>query len=61
MKSKGKILRVKQGYNPNSSSVGSQVPFFLGFITTSGVISIFILHLMRKVKKIIRKKDEKET
>lgn len=28
-KSKGRILRVKRGYNPNSSSVGSDIPTFL--------------------------------
>ena len=50
-KTKGKILRVKQGYNPNSSSMGSMVfslpaallAITVGFGVVSGVImSAFI-------------------
>jgi hypothetical protein len=49
---KGKILRVKQGYNPNSSSMGSIVyilPAALLAITTGfGVISGIILAAFMK-------------
>lgn len=57
--SKGRILRVKMGYNPNSSSMGSIV-FILpaallavtaGFGIVSGVImSVFIKKSDRKVQ-----------
>ena len=57
--SKGRILRVKMGYNPNSSSIGSIV-FILpatllavtaGFGIVSGVImSVFIKKSDRKVQ-----------
>jgi hypothetical protein len=49
---KGKILRVKQGYNPNSSSMGSIVyilPAALLAITTGfGVVSGIILAAFMK-------------
>ncbi|NOR46330.1 MAG: hypothetical protein GQ534_12150 [Candidatus Delongbacteria bacterium] len=46
MRKKGKILRVKQGYNPNSSSMGSIIFAFpaalmgiaAGFSIISGII-----------------------
>jgi hypothetical protein len=52
-KTKGRILRVKQGYNPNSSSMGSIVyvlpaallAITVGFGAISGIIlSAFIKH-----------------
>lgn len=49
----GRILRVKTGYNPNSSSVGSHVPVFLAFATGSGALTVIILQILNKVKKHI--------
>jgi hypothetical protein len=54
---KGKILRVKQGYNPNSSSIGSIVfalPAALLGITAifGGVAGIIMAAFMKKSGKI---------
>jgi hypothetical protein len=58
-KEKGRILRVKLGYNPNSSSMGSMVFVFpatllvvtVGFGAISGIImSVFIKRSGKKVK-----------
>jgi hypothetical protein len=62
-KKKGKILRVKTGYNPNSSSMGSIVfilPASLLALTAGfGVISgIIISAFMRKSDK--KTKEEKQ-
>ncbi len=53
---KGKILRVKAGYNPNSSSVGSQIPYFFAFAAASGLFSIIALQIFNAVDIHIRKK-----
>lgn len=61
---KGKILRVKQGYNPNSSSMGSIVYILpaalLGITTGFGVISGIILAALmtNKNEKISDKEQE---
>jgi hypothetical protein len=56
---KGKILRIKLGYNPNSSSMGSMVFIFpatllavtMGFGAISGIImSVFIKRSDKKVE-----------
>ena len=59
---KGKILKVKRGYNPNSSSIGTEIVIFftslagLSFIyaTISAVIS------SRKLKKAGTQDEEKK-
>ena len=57
-KNKGRVLRVKTGYNPNSSSIGSQIPGFLAFATSSGAFSVIALHILNVVRRHIhRKKD----
>ena len=52
---KGKILRVKQGYNPNSSSIGSILfvlpAALLGITTVFGAVSGVILSTMMTGKK----------
>lgn len=54
-KLKGKILRVKRGYNPNSSSMGSIVfalpTALLGVAAGFGVVSGIILSAFMKDKK----------
>ena len=57
-KGKGRILRLKRGYNPNSSSVGSQLPYFLAFAVGSGVISVITMNVLSVYDKRIRKKNE---
>lgn len=61
---KGKILRVKLGYNPNSSSMGSIVyilPAAMLAVTTGfGVVSGIILAAFMKDKnKITEDKEQK--
>ena len=62
MRKKGKILRVKQGYNPNSSSMGSIIFAFpaalMGVATAFGIISGIIMSKI--VKKNGNKDKEKE-
>ena len=53
---KGKILRVKTGYNPNSSSIGSQIPAFLFFAVGSGVFTIIALQALNAIDIYIKKK-----
>jgi len=56
-KKKGRILRIKRGYNPNSSSVGSQIPYLFTFIAGTGIISIIIMHLFNRFRKIIKREN----
>lgn len=57
MISKGKILKVKTGYNPNSSSIGTNLTPLL---IAGGVLSIAVpflsIYISRRIKK---KKQEK--
>ncbi len=59
-KRKGRILRLKRGYNPNSSSVGSQLPYFLAFAVGSGVISLITMNVLAVYDKHIRNADDKK-
>ncbi len=56
----GKILRVKVGYNPNSSSVGSQIPALFFFYAGSGALAVMTLHTFRWVEKLLRKQGSKK-
>ena len=57
-KQTGKILRVKTGYNPNSSSVGSQIPAFLFFAVGTGAVSVMITQLFHVIDRTIRAKKQ---
>ncbi len=50
----GKVLRVKEGYNPNSSSVGSAIPLYLGFAAGAGALTVLILNLQSAVGDMLR-------
>lgn len=52
---KGRILKVKQGYNPNSSSIGSGILPFLAFAAGAGVFTIFLANTLEAVGKLIKK------
>lgn len=52
---KGKILRLKKGYNPNSSSIGSLLPVFLLASVVTGSIAVFISNWFRKADRQIKK------
>jgi len=54
--SRGKVLRVKTGYNPNSSSVGSNIPTFFFFAAGSGVLTIIALQALNAIGIYIKKK-----
>lgn len=55
---KGKVLRFKSGYNPNSSSVGSQIPNFFVFAVSSGILTVIVLQMLNVIgTRIKRKKD----
>ena len=50
------MLRVKVGYNPNSSSVGSAIPLYLGFAAGTGALTVLILNLHSAVGDLLRSK-----
>jgi hypothetical protein len=58
MEQKGKVLRFKSGYNPNSSSVGSQIPSFFFFAIGSGVCAIIAMQVLNMIGIHIRKKKD---
>ena len=52
LKSKGKILKYKSGYNPNSSSVGTNLtPLLIGAAVISLCIPIISIFVARRIKK----------
>ena len=55
----GKILRVKTGFNPNSSSVGSQIPIFFAFALGSGALTVLVLNLINQYDRLLRSRKEK--
>ncbi|HOZ46076.1 MAG TPA: hypothetical protein PLO37_10290 [Candidatus Hydrogenedentes bacterium] len=58
----GRVLRCKEGYNPNSSSIGSQIPTFLAFAAGSGALSIFVLHLLDGIRqRLVRTKGREQS
>jgi hypothetical protein len=56
----GRILKVKSGFNPNSSSVGSEIPVFLLFSATSGAVAVVLMNTLAFFDRHIRKKRPKE-
>ena len=58
---KGQILRVKTGYNPNSSSVGSLIPTFLAFATGAAALTVLAMNSLNAVDKHIREKKKSLT
>ena len=58
---KGRILRVKSGYNPNSSSVGSLIPAFLAFATGASALTVLAMNSFHAIDKHIREKKKSLT
>ena len=56
----GRVLRVKQGYNPNSSSIGSSIPVFLALAGGAGAVVTLLLGLLDGVGRTIREQGEKK-
>jgi len=58
----GKIFKIKMGYNPNSSSIGSQVSLFLqGTALAAFLINMAMVIFSRFSGKSSDKKTEQET
>jgi len=55
---RGRILRVKTGYNPNSSSVGSLIPAFLAFAASATVLTVLAMNSLHAIDKHIREKKK---
>ncbi|MBN1673884.1 MAG: hypothetical protein JXR37_22740 [Kiritimatiellae bacterium] len=49
-------MRVKRGYNPNSSSVGSAIPAFLAVAAGAGVATVVLLHAAHEIRAWIRRR-----
>ena len=49
------IIKVKKGYNPNSSSIGSDIVTFLSFAAGSGMVTAFLFNLFNPIDKTIKK------
>jgi len=58
-KQKGQILKVKKGYNPNSSSIGSDIMAFLILAGGAGILSVVLSNTLDSIKKIIDKNKDK--
>ncbi|MBW2526859.1 MAG: hypothetical protein JRI23_21930 [Deltaproteobacteria bacterium] len=52
----GRVLRVKEGYNPNSSSIGTAIPTYLAFAAGSGAVAVLLLHLRGAVAALLRRR-----
>ena len=56
MKKRGRVLRLKTGYNPNSSSVGSHIPLFLFLASGASVLTVAVMHALSAAReKILRR------
>lgn len=52
MVEKGKILKIKLGYNPNSSSIGTDIViFFVSFTAISAVFNCLAIFIIKQFKK----------
>jgi len=58
-KQKGQVLKVKKGYNPNSSSIGSDIMAFLILAGGTGILSVILSNTLDSIKKIIDKNKDK--
>ena len=57
---KGRVLRLKTGYNPNSSSVGSHIPAFLAWAAGAGALTVVVLHTLEVIGRLIRGRKDAE-
>lgn len=55
---KGHILRVKRGYNPNSSSIGSDIFTFLAVAAGTGAFSVTLLNILQAIDSSMRRQKE---
>ena len=57
---RGRVLRVKDGYNPNSSSIGTAIPGYLFFAAASGAVAVLLLNLRSAVDSLLRKRSQRQ-
>jgi len=57
----GRILKVKKGYNPNSSSIGSDIFTYLSFAVGTGALTVILMNTFNSVGKLIKKNKDKLT
>ncbi len=59
--SAGRVLRVKSGYNPNSSSVGSDIPTFLAAAAGGAAAAAIILNIIAAARdRIVSERRDEE-
>ena len=57
----GRVLRVKSGYNPNSSSIGSDIPVFLAAAAAAGTATVIISNILAAAREsILDQKDNRD-
>jgi hypothetical protein len=54
----GRVLRVKSGYNPNSSSIGSALPTYMVLTAAAGALTVMLLHLTGAVAARLRREKK---
>jgi hypothetical protein len=48
---KGKILKIKQGYNPNSSSIGTEIVVFITSLAGLSLVFSTVTAVLASLKK----------
>lgn len=57
---RGRVLRVKDGYNPNSSSVGSAISAYLAVAVGAGAVGVILLNLFSSAGGLLRRRLARE-
>lgn len=60
MKRKGKVLKVKMGYNPNSSSIGTEIAIFLWGVALFTLVTNTLFALAASFVQKRNKKNRKQ-
>ena len=50
----GRILKVKTGYNPNSSSIGSDILTYFAAAAGAGALTVILLNIKNAASKAIK-------
>jgi hypothetical protein len=56
-RTRGRVLRVKHGYNPNSSSIGSSITTFILLSAAAGGLTVLLTNLTDSVGALIRRRS----
>ncbi len=57
----GRILKVKNGYNPNSSSIGSDILTYFTAAAGAGMLTIILMNIKNAAGKAIKKNQDELT